>query len=85
MSKGSGQGRGATGVAVKAGLVRRLMRLGWRRGVVEGSSAWTAVGGLALLAFLAGRAWHKEEDVVFSEKLGPGESIRITHEARPLS
>ena len=87
---GGGRGRGgaakgAVGLTVKAGLVRRLMRLGWRRGVVEGSPAWTAVGGLALLAFLAGRAWHRDEEIVFSEKLAPGESIRITHEARPLS
>jgi hypothetical protein len=67
------------------GFLRRLMRLGWRRGVIEGSPGWTAIGGLALLAFLAGRAWHQEADVVFSEKLRPGESIRITHEAPPLS
>jgi len=32
---------------------------------------------------LAGRAWQKPEDVVFSEKLAPGTSIRITHEAQP--
>jgi hypothetical protein len=68
-----------------ATVLRRLMRVGWRRGVVDGSSGWTALGGLALLAYLAGWAWHREEDVVFSELLGPGESIRITHEARPLS
>jgi hypothetical protein len=61
------------------------MRLGWRRGVVGGSPAWTAVGGLALLGYLAGRAWKHEEDVVFSEKLMPGATIRITHEAVPLS
>lgn len=58
------------------------MRKGWRRGVMGGSSAWTAIGGLALLGYLAGRALHREADVVFSEELLPGESIRITHEAR---
>lgn len=52
--------------------------------MVGGSPAWTAVGGAALVAYLAGRAWHKEEDVVFSEKLLPGQSISITHEAQPL-
>jgi hypothetical protein len=61
------------------------MRQGWRRGVLDGSPLWTAVGGLALLAFMAGRAWHKEEEVVFSEQLAPGQTIRITHEADPLS
>lgn len=73
--------------AVKAGvvskLVRSLMRQGWRRGVVEGNPAWTVVGGFGLLALMAGRAWHKEAEVVFSEKLAPGQIIRITNEAVP--
>jgi hypothetical protein len=64
-------------------LVRRLMKEGWRRGVVGGSPVWTAAGGLALFGYLAGRAWKKEPDVVFSEKLGPGQAIRIVHEAQP--
>lgn len=64
-------------------LVRRLIREGWRRGVVGGSPLWTAAGGLALLGYLAGRAWHKDADVVFSEKLQPGQAIRIVHEAQP--
>ena len=65
-------------------LVRHLMRQGFRRGVVGGSRAWTGVGGLALLGYLAGRAWQKQEEVVFLEKLPPGASIRITNEAAPL-
>ncbi len=64
------------------GIVRAVMRQGWRRGVMGGSPAWTAVGGLALLGYLAARALHREADVIFSEKLLPGESIRITHEAQ---
>lgn len=60
------------------------MREGWRRGVVDGSPAWTALGGLALLGYLAGRAWHREAEVVFSEKLAPGQVLRIAHEAAPL-
>ena len=66
-----------------ARLIRHLMRQGWRRGVMEGSQAWTAIGGLALLGYLAGRAWKQEPEVVFSEKLAPGQSLRITNEARP--
>lgn len=62
-------------------LVRRGMRMGWDRGVVEGHRGWVVVGGAALLARLAGRAMHREPEVVFREKLRPGESIRITHEA----
>lgn len=64
-------------------LVRRVMKEGWRRGVVGGSPVWTAAGGLALLGYLAGRAWKKEADVVYSEKLAPGQAIRIVHEAQP--
>jgi hypothetical protein len=71
-------------VTVVATLVRRLIREGWRRGVVGGSPVWTAAGGLALLGYLAGRAWKKEPDVVFSEKLEPGQSIRIVHESQSL-
>ena len=67
-----------------ATLVRRLMRESWRRGIVGGNPAWTAAGGLALLGYLAGRAWKKEADVVFKEKLLPGQAIRIVHEAQPL-
>ena len=64
-------------------VVLRLMREGWRRGVLGGNPAWTAVGALGLLGYLAGRAWHREADVVFSEKLLPGQTLRIHHEATP--
>lgn len=63
--------------------VRAVMRQGWRRGVLGGSPVWTAVGGMALLGYLGGRALRREAEVVFSEELAPGQSIRITHEARP--
>lgn len=62
---------------------RALMRQAWRRGVLGGSSAWTAIGGLAVVGYLGGRALRRQADVVFSEELAPGQSIRITHEARP--
>lgn len=66
-----------------AWVVRRLMREGWRRGVLGGSPAWTAAGGLAVLGYLAGRAWRREPELVFSEKLVPGQALRIVHAARP--
>jgi hypothetical protein len=65
---------------VQKGL-RLGMRHGWSRGVVDGNPAWVVVGGLALLGYLAGKVMHREPEVVFSEKLKPGESVRITHEA----
>jgi hypothetical protein len=55
--------------------------MGWDRGVVEGNRSWVVVGGAALLAHLAGRAMHREPEVVFREKLRPGETFRIIHEA----
>ncbi len=64
-------------------LARAGLRRGWRKGVVEGNPAWTALGGLALVVYLAGRAWRRESEVVFSEKLAPGQSLRITNLPRP--
>jgi hypothetical protein len=64
-------------------LVRAAMRRGWSRGVVEGDRTWVVVGGLALLAHLAGRALKRDEDVVFHQDLRPGESFLITHRPNP--
>jgi hypothetical protein len=63
-------------------MMRRGMREGWRRGIAGGNSAWTVVGGLALVGWLATRALHRDAEVVFLEKLKPGESIRIVHEGQ---
>ena len=60
-------------------LIRAGMRQGWRRGVLDGSRPWIAVGGVALLGHLARRVLHQQPEVVFSERLAAGESIRITH------
>ncbi|MBO0732131.1 MAG: hypothetical protein J2P57_22915 [Acidimicrobiaceae bacterium] len=62
-------------------LVRQGLRRGWERGVLDGNRAWIVIGGAALLAHLFGRYGGRETDVIFSHKLGPGEAIRITHEA----
>ncbi|HLI53539.1 MAG TPA: hypothetical protein VKU88_04365 [Acidimicrobiales bacterium] len=62
--------------------IRFLLRRSWRKGVLEGSAAWVAVGGAAALGYLARRGLKREPDVVFSEQLAPGESIIVTHEAR---
>ena len=64
-------------------LIRVGIRRGWDRGLGDGNRFWLVVGGVAVVARLARRAMHREAEVVFSEKLSAGESIRITHEARP--
>jgi hypothetical protein len=63
-------------------LIRHGMRQGWRRGVLGDSRAFLIIGGLALLANLLGRASGGTADVVFSEKLAPGETFQIFHEPR---
>lgn len=60
--------------------VRAALRLGWQRGVMEGRRGWAVIGGLALLGYLGRRAMHREAQVIFSEVLQPGESLRISHE-----
>jgi hypothetical protein len=59
--------------------LRRGMRKGWSDGVLDGNRAWIVVGGLALVGHLAGRALGRDQDVVFSEKIAPGESFLVTH------
>jgi hypothetical protein len=80
-----GVGRSPTGDAVSLldRAVRALLRRGWRRGVLEGSPAWTVMGAAAVLVYLGRKAMRREAEVVFSERLRPGESVRITHEPLP--
>lgn len=63
-------------------LIRVGIRRGWDRGLGDGNRFWLVIGGVAVIARLARRAMHRDPEIVFSEKLSPGESIRITHEAR---
>ena len=63
-------------------LIRVGIRRGWDRGFGDGNRFWLLVGGLAVLARLGRRAMRREPEVVFSEKLVSGESIRITHEGQ---
>ena len=62
--------------------LRQGMRRGFDRGLVEGNPVWVVLGGLALLGHLAGRAMHRESEVVFSDRMQPRESLEITHETR---
>jgi hypothetical protein len=56
-----------------------LVRKGLRRGLLGGETLWLVLGGGALALQLALRVWRKTEEVVFSEKLGLGEQLIITH------
>jgi hypothetical protein len=66
-----------------ARLVRLGIRMGWRRGIVDGNRTWVVIGGVALVGHLAGRAIGRKEETVFKEALRPGESVRITHLPKP--
>jgi hypothetical protein len=54
---------------------------GWRRGLVGGERIWLVVGAAALLLQWGLKALRKEPEMVFSEKLGLGEQLIITHRA----
>jgi hypothetical protein len=56
-----------------------LVRKGLRRGLFGGDNVWLVVGGGALALQLALRVMRKRDEVVFTEKLGIGESLLITH------
>ncbi len=64
------------------GLLSWAVRKGMRRGVMGGESTWLVLGAVALLAQLGLRVLKKQPEVVFSEKLGAGEQLIITHRER---
>lgn len=60
-------------------LLRWALRRGLRRGLLGGERAWLVVGALAMLARMGLKAFRKRPELVFSEKLGLGEELIITH------
>lgn len=54
---------------------------GWRRGLLGGERLWLVVGAAALVLQWGLKAFRKGDEVVFSEKLGLGEQLIITHRA----
>lgn len=57
------------------GLLRRLARLGFRKGMGGGGRAWLALG---VLSWFAARSKEKDkEPPTYREVLRPGESIAI--------
>jgi hypothetical protein len=63
-------------------LLKRLVRNGFRRGLLGGSRPWLVVGIGALVARFVLRAVRKAPEVVFCEKLPPGEGLLISHGGR---
>lgn len=58
-------------------MLRRLIRTGLRRGLVDGSTPWLLVGvGAGMLALLR-KVTHELPETVFREPLGAGEELRI--------
>ena len=57
------------------GLLQRLARLGFRKGMGDGGRVWLAVGALS---WLAARSQGKHrEPPLYREVLGPGESVAV--------
>lgn len=67
-------------VGMPGRLIRRLIRTGLRRGILEGSVPWVAVAAFAGLVQLLLRA---EKPKVVTEELRIGESILVTHVPGP--
>jgi hypothetical protein len=65
-----------------ARIVDGLVRRGLRRGLLEGSNLWLAVGAAAFVVRFISRA---EEPKLVSERLALGESIVVTHLPAPTS
>ena len=58
------------------GLLRRLARLGFRKGLGGGGRAWLALG---LVTWFAARSKEKDKEPppLYREVLSPGESIAV--------
>lgn len=69
----------------KSKLARRLDELvlaplaarAWRRGALKGDRGWLVIGALV---WLARRGRRREAEVVYSETLAKGQSLRISHQ-----
>ncbi|MBW3668321.1 MAG: hypothetical protein KY443_03820 [Actinobacteria bacterium] len=61
-------------------MLRFLLRMGLRKGVMEGSRRWLVIGGAALGVKVLRKLAGSEPEVVLSETLSPGEALVIAHE-----
>ncbi|MDP8936159.1 MAG: hypothetical protein M3O23_00120 [Actinomycetota bacterium] len=60
-------------------MLRMLLRTGVRKGLFGGSKPWLVVGALAGGVRLLGRMATREPEVVYCEKLEPGQRVVISH------
>ena len=58
-------------------LMGRLIKTGFRRGVMEGSRGWLYVGGTAVLLRVARRLLVQPPETVFETEIKPGQAIEI--------
>jgi hypothetical protein len=63
-------------------ITNSLVRRGLRRGLLEGSNLWLALGAVAFVVRFISRP---EEPKLVSERLALGESIVVTHLPAPAS
>jgi hypothetical protein len=61
-------------------MLRFLLRRGLQRGVLGGERRWLVLGGIALGVKVLRRLAGNEPEVVYSEKLAPGEALVVAHE-----
>lgn len=61
-------------------MLRLLYRRSQLKGLLGGSSGWTALWAVIFTARMAKKAATREEKVVYTEELQPGETIVIRHE-----
>lgn len=59
--------------------VRYGMRQGFRKGVLGGESTWVYLGAVAVAGHLLGKYSGRKEEVIFSEKLKPGEAFTVAN------
>ncbi len=57
-----------------------LLRRGLLKGLIGGSRRWMVLGGVALGVKVLRKLSGSEPEVVYSEKLDPGQTLVIAHE-----
>lgn len=66
-------------------LLRLLMRQGLHRGLLGGSRAWVIIGGIGVLGHLARKGLTRDEDILWSGEVAPGQVVTVRHEPDPRS